>query len=120
MSTKHPAQQAKERETHEVADICNVVSELWARAAPELSQDELEWFRKSGETAQASLRNFAAILKAIGKNAMCDEKSGAFRCNETLAKMLFVFSDYARYLDAMISVADFANDRLQGGHSLVE
>jgi len=53
-------------------------------------------------------------------NAMCEEKSEAFRCNETLARMLFVFSDYVRYLDAMILVADFSNEKLQGKHSLEE
>jgi len=120
MSTKHPAQQAKERETREVADIYNVVSELLVQTAHDFSLDKLEWLRKSGETAQASLANFAALLKAIGMNAMCEEKSEAFRCNETLARMLFVFSDYVRYLDAMILVADFSNEKLQGKHSLEE
>jgi len=96
-------------------DIYNVVSELWNRAAPGLSQHELEWFKNSTDTAQASLRNFAAILKAIGVNAMCDEKSKVFANNETLARMLFVFSDYARYLEAMVFIGDFAEDQLRCG-----
>ena len=118
MNTKHQPQQPKEREIHEIADIYNVVSELWDRAAPELSKDELEWFKQSSETAQVSLRNFAAVLKAIGTNVMCDGKSKAFQCNETVAKMLFVFSDYVRCLEAMVSVGDFADEQLRCGDLL--
>ena len=106
MSTTQQAQQPEDREIHGTADIYSVVSELLARTAPGLSKEELEWFKKSGEIAQASFRNFAAALKAI-------EQSGAFDSNKTVSRMLFFFSDYVRCLEAMIFVADFADEQLR-------
>ena len=61
------------------------------------------------------LKNFTAILRAIDTNALCDETSGAFKCTGTVSRMLFVFSDYMRYLEAMVLVGDFADERLRYG-----
>ena len=110
----HPSQQPKNCETHEAVSIHDIISVLWNRATPELSKNELEWFRKSGETAQASLGNFAAVLKAIGTNTMRSEQPEAFKSNEAISRMLFFFSDYMRYLETMVSIAGFAGDQL--GH----
>ena len=105
---KHP-----QHEMPETTDIYNIVSMLWKRAAPQLSKNELEWFRKSGEAAQVSLGNFATVLNVIGANAMYSER--AFKSDEAVSRLLFFFSDYVRYLETMVCVASSAGDRLLEG-----
>ena len=112
MSTNQPPGR---RKLYGAADIVGIVSALWERAAPGMSDEEVEWFKKSTEVANAALKNFTAILRAIDTNALCDETSGAFKCTGTVSRMLFVFSDYVRYLEAMVLVGDFADGQLRYG-----
>ena len=105
MSTKQQTQQPEERETDAAADIYDVVFDLWKRAAPGLTEKELEWFKGGSVAAHALFRNFAAALRVI-------EQLGAFDGNENASKMLFFFSDYVHCLEAMISVSDFADGQL--------
>jgi len=105
MSTKQQTQQPEECEIDAAADIYDVVFELWQRAAPGLTEKELEWFKGGSVSAHASFRNFAAALRVI-------EQLGAFDCNKNASKMLFFFSDYVHCLEAMVSVADFADGQL--------
>ena len=113
MSKKHQTQQPEGHEIDAVTDIYNVVYELWKRAAPGLSEKELEWFKGGSDTAQVSLRHFAAILKAIGTNMLCEERMVLFNDSDFVSRMFFAFSDYARYLEAMVFVADFADGQLR-------
>ncbi|MCL1860323.1 MAG: hypothetical protein FWG52_02135 [Proteobacteria bacterium] len=113
MSTKQSkfTQQPKGCEILKVANIYNIVTELWERAAPGLSEKEIEWFKGGREVAIASVANFANAFESLALSASYDKASGAFADAGNLASLFYVFADYLRGVNALFAVSEYADVR---------
>jgi hypothetical protein len=111
MSTKQSksTQQPKRREILKAANLYNIVTELWERAAPGLSEKEIEWFKGSREAAIVSVANFANTFESLALSASYDKASGAFADAGNLASLFYVFADYLHGVNALFSVSEYAD-----------
>jgi len=105
----------EEREINRIPEIHNAIEELWVRAAPGLSEKELEWFAQCGDGAELALRNMSDAIEFIGCRMASDEKSGNFEDTGSVAALLLFLAESLRGISAQVFLMDFANNGLRFG-----
>jgi len=95
-----------------VPDLFNAVQELWIRAAPVLSDRELEWFARCGDSAQPAIENISNTLEAIGCCIASDETSDTFKDPGNVSELLFFIAESMRGINALVFLKEFASNRL--------
>ncbi|MCL1825906.1 MAG: hypothetical protein FWG26_08225 [Betaproteobacteria bacterium] len=97
-------------EIHGEADICNVVTELWRRAANELSENELKWFAEAGDYAETFMGYLAETTKNIGY--WISEEKNESGDGSNIAILLFFLAESMRCVKALIQISISASYRL--------
>jgi len=105
-----------QQEASEIARVPNIdtaVQELWVRAAPGLSEQELQWFARCGEGAGLALRNMSDALEFMGCRMDSGAVSGDFEDSGNVSSLLFLLAESLRGINALVFLMDLANSRLR-------
>jgi len=105
-----------QQEASEIARVPNLdtaVQELWVRAAPGLSEQELQWFARCGEGAGLALRNMSDALEFMGCRMGCGAASGELEDSGNVSSLLLLLAESLRGINALVFLMDLANSRLR-------
>jgi len=116
MSAKTPPKPAQEEAGQGITrapDIDNAVQELWNRAAPGLSEQELQWFAHCGEGAGLALRNMSDALEFVGCRMGRSAAPGELEDSGNVSSLLLLLSESLCGINALVFLMDLANSRLR-------
>ena len=109
---------ANDKSTESAEEIRKVLSaesimfELWERAAPSLSKEELEWFSNASEHADTLTQDLQEVLEGIGCLVNDNDKPVSFQSSGSVATLLFNISRQLETVSGLIHVGDSASSRL--------
>lgn len=99
-----------------VCDTNNIMMELWDRAAPTLTKEELNWFSGADDLADCATIALQETVVGIGCLVNEDEPNGNFQSREDVPGLLFHIAnslDQIRSLHAVARGADIQLYRLE-------
>ena len=99
-----------------VCDTNNIMMELWKRAAPTLTKEELKWFSAADDIADCATIALQETVIGIGCLVSEDEPNGNFQSREDVPGLLFHIAnslDQIRSLHAVAKSADIQLCRLE-------
>jgi len=117
MSAETIIETTQQQECHinHVPDILGAVQELWSRAAPGLSERELEWFARCGSDAQLAIENMSNAMECIGCCIAADKTSGVFQHADNVASLLHFLAESLRGIHAQVFLREYAHNQLRFG-----
>jgi hypothetical protein len=107
-----PTLDTTQRHINRVSDILGAVQELWYRAAPELSERELQWFARCGD-AQIAIENISSAMECIGCCIAADETSGVFQHAGNVSVLLDSLAESLRGIGALVFLRESATSQLR-------
>jgi hypothetical protein len=107
------AEQAAHAETLElgIKKTSNAFINLWDRAAPHLTGQELEWFSCLSENAELEVQQLASITESIGF-MIADDETGSFDSSESVSDLLYSISNRLDTIHGLLHIASRAKDKL--------
>jgi len=104
----------KEHEIHITPDIYSAVQRLCEKAAPALSEKELEWLACCGDSAELALQNVSDAVEFLGyrmasEEAASDEEIGVIG----IPLLLLMLAEFARGINALVFLRGFANNQMR-------
>jgi hypothetical protein len=112
MCTKQP--QPEGREIKGTLNIYRIVEELWQRAAPGLSEKELEWFADDDDGhAEMFMGHIAEIAEKVGCHLLEGEGQEMHSEKHDVCDLLFFLSESIRCAKALMMVRNNAADLIR-------
>ena len=105
-----------QQEVSEITRVPNIdtaVQELWVRAVPGLSEQELQWFAHRGEGAGLALRNMSDALEFMGCRMGRGAASGELEDSGNVSSLLLLLAESLRGINALVYLMELANSRLR-------
>jgi len=82
----------------------NMLLTMLEALKPQLTNDDLNWLKQSGEVASLKASYWKDILEGVGCHVAGDKDVGLFQDNASLCRLLFEASNAFEELDALIQI----------------
>jgi hypothetical protein len=89
----------------------NAFINLWDRAAPHLTEQELKWYSCLSENAELEAQQLASITESIGF-MIADDETGSFDSSESVSDLLYSISNRLDTIHGLLHIASSAKDKL--------
>jgi hypothetical protein len=96
-----------------VCDTTNIMMELWDRAAPTLTKEELKWFSGADDLADCATISLQKTVIGIGCLVNEDESGGNFQSIEEVPDLLFHIAHSLDQIRTLYGIARNADSRLK-------